>query len=341
MARVLVTHSETHPVDVELITELLDEHEVRTLEIPYRGLEHDLQEEFIEALEGCEALLLRPGVVSRRVIEESPSLRVIAIHGSGYERVDLEAATEHGVVVANNPGSSGPGVVEHTFGLLFTLIRELPEIFERTAAGEWVEARYHTRELNHTTLGVVGLGRIGFRVASIASQAFDAEVLGYDPYVSGERRSSIYPRFDRETVEDAGIELCSLEALLDRSDVVTLHVPRTEETMGMIGAGELERLEGKFLINTCRGGVIDEPALIDAVERDTFAGVALDVMEKEPPSPDNPLLGADGVLVTPHVAGISDAYLERAAQMATDVIRTVLEGGTPETVVNPAVLADE
>lgn len=109
----------------------------------------------------------------------------------------------------------------------------------------------------------------------------------------------------------------------------------------MIGAGELERLEGKFLINTCRGGVIDEPALIDAVERDTFAGVALDVMEKEPPSPDNPLLGADGVLVTPHVAGISDAYLERAAQMATDVIRTVLEGGTPETVVNPAVLADE
>lgn len=338
MARILVTHSDSHPVDVELFTELMSDHEVRALKIPVPGTEARFDEGIAEALDGCDGVFLRPGVITREMMESLPDLAVIAIHGSGYDRVDIEAATEHGIIVSNNPTSSGPGVVEHTFGLMFSLIRRLPEIFDRTASGEWVEARIHPLELNAMTIGVVGLGGIGFRVASIASQSFDATVLGHDPYVSGERQSPIYPKYSRSEVEAAGIALTGLDDLLDRSDLVTLHTPRTAETEKLIGAAELERLAGKYLINTSRGGVIDETALIEAVERDLFAGVGLDVLAQEPPEAENSLLLSDAVLTTPHIAGISDAYLDRAARLAADCIQTALDGGVPETTVNPSVV---
>ena len=337
MAKILVTYSDSHPVDVELFTELLSDHDIRSLKIPVPGTEARYDEGIADALEGCDALFLRPGVITREMMESLPDLKVIAIHGSGYDRVDIEAATDHGIIVSNNPTSSGPGVVEHTFGLMFSLIRRMPEIFDRTASGEWVEARIHPLELNAMTIGVVGLGGIGFRVASIASESFDATVLGYDPYVSGERDSPIYPKYSRSEVEAAGIELTGLHDLLERSDLVTLHTPRTAETEQMIGTEELDRLAGKYLINTSRGGVIDEAALIDAVERDFFAGVALDVLAQEPPESDNPLLRSDSVLTTPHIAGISDAYLDRAARLAATCIQTALDGKLPETTVNPEV----
>lgn len=337
MARILVTRSDSHPVDVEAFRGHLPTHDIATLEVPYRGLDSDARIELIEALEDREILFLRPGKLTAAVFEGAPSLRMVAIHGSGYDRVDLEAATAHDVVVTHNPDAVWPGVLEHTFGLIFSLMRSLPTVFERTNAGEWNAVRDHPRELSTATLGVVGLGRIGFQVARVAAEGFGADVLGYDPYVDGSAQSPIYPRYGREAVEALGVDLVSLETLLERAGVVTVHVPKTDETVGLLGADELDRMAGSYLINTARGGIVDEEALLEAIEADRLAGVALDVLEQEPPSADDSLLRSPSVLTTPHIAGISDGYLERAAAQAAEKIDRYLGGERPPNVLNPKV----
>ena len=294
----------------------------------------------IEALRDREALFLRPGRVDEAILEAAGELELIAIHGSGYDRVDVEAATRHGVIVTHNPDAVWPGVVEHTFGVCFTLLRDLPTVFEETAAGKWNEVRDHPRELQTATLGVIGLGRIGYQVARVAAEGFGATVLGYDPYVDGSAISPIYPRYDQASVEALGVDVVGLDRLLEESDIVSLHAPKTEETIGMIGESELEKLHGDYLINTARGGIIDEPALLAAVEDDALAGVALDVLEQEPPDPDDPLLRSDRVLTTPHIAGISDGYLERAATQGAAKIRDHFAGEVPANVLNPSVLEE-
>ena len=153
----------------------------------------------------------------------------------------------------------------------------------------------------------------------------------------GQRESSIYPRTSAEETREIGIELLELETLLDRADIVTIHTPLTAETEGLIGESELRRLTDSYLVNTARGGVIDEEALIRAVEADQLAGVALDVLATEPPDSDNPLLRSPDVLVTPHTAGTSEGYLKRAAEQSAAKVGTVLRGGRPETTVNPQV----
>ena len=337
MPTVVVTHSETHPVRVPVVERQLPDCTIETLQYPPGPLDGGDEEALIDALDGAEALLLRPGTVSRHVFENAPDLRIVAVHGSGYGRVDLDAATEHGVVVTHSPGAPGPAVVEHTFGLIFALLRDLIEVNARTTNGEWNTARRTHTELGECTLGVVGLGTIGFEVATRARDAFGSTVIGYDPYVMGERTSGIYPRVSAREVEDAGIELADLHALLDRADIVTLHVPLMEGTSGLIGADELRRLTDCYLVNTARGGVVDEDALITAVEDERLAGVALDVLSVEPPGSDHPLLRSEDVLVTPHTAGVTGGYLTRAAELGAEKIRTVLDGERPDTTVNPDV----
>ncbi|MFB6211911.1 MAG: NAD(P)-dependent oxidoreductase [Halobacteriales archaeon] len=340
MARVLVTHSDTHPVLVDRFTDALDNDvEVVTHSLPAGGIYVGESGTLIDALAGCDALFMRPGNITGEVIRAT-DLEIIAVHGSGYDHVDTAAASQHGVLVTHNPEAPAPGVVEHVFGLIVTMLRNLPERMELTAAGRWADAREMVGELGQQTLGVVGLGTIGFAIAKRAREAFGATVLGYDPYVTGDREDAIYPRYDRKTVESAGIELSGFEALLDRADIVTLHVPKTAETTGMIGAAELDRLEGSYLINTSRGGVVDETALLGAVRRDALAGVGLDVMATEPPDSDDPLLGQSNVFVTPHIASATQGYLERAAENGAAKIQAVLDGQRPSYLVNPDTIDD-
>ena len=338
MPSALLTTSESRPVREDVLAaELSDEWRVETFEIDAPGLEHGSTVELAAAADGHDALVLRPGTATRALFEQASSLRALAVYGSGYDRVDLEAATDHGVVVTHSPRAPGPAVVEYTIAAMTVLLRDFLGIHERTTAGEWEAAKSMGRELGRTTVGVVGLGTIGFDVARRVD-AMGADVLGYDPYVAGERTdSAIYPRVDRGSVEAAGVELVGLDALLERADVVSLHVPLTDDTAGLIGPEALAALEGDYLINVARGGVVDEGALADAVDDGLLGGVVLDVTVSEPPESDDPLLTSPDVLVTPHVAGVTDGYLERGARLAARKLETIFAGGRPDTVVNPSV----
>lgn len=335
MAVVNVTYSETHPVRIPLIEEALSEHTVDPLEVEPGPFDPAIEP--TDVADDVGALVVRPGAVPRRVFENAPALEVVAVHGSGYGRVDLEAATEHDVVVTHNPGGTGPAVAEHALGMMLALLRDFPGVAERTNAGEWNAARRKNVELDRQTVGIVGLGTIGFDLAQRLSNAFDADLLGYDPYVTGQRESSIYPRVSAAEVRSAGIELTDLETLLDRSDIVSLHTPLTADTAGLIGEDELRRLTDGYLVNTARGGVVDENALARAVEEDRLAGVALDVLDAEPPDSEHPLLRSPEVLITPHIAAATEGYLERAAKLSAEKIDTVFGGVKPETTVNPEV----
>ena len=338
MHSVLVTTSESRPVRADLLTaELPEEWTVEMYEIDADGLERGTGDELAAAANGHDALVLRPGVADRALFDGAPSLEVLAVYGSGYDRVDLEAAAEHGVVVTHSPGAPGPAVVEYTVASMTMLLWNTLGIHEQTMNGDWQAAKSMGRELGRTTVGIVGLGTIGFEAAKRAS-ARGANVIGYDPYVAGDRTDSpIYPRYTRSEVENAGIELASLDDLVKRAELVSLHTPLTADTEGLIGEHELDALAGGYLINVARGGVVDEQALAAAVEDDQLAGVVLDVLSAEPPDADDPLLTAPNVIVTPHVAGVTDGYLERGARLAAEKVETVLGGGRPETVVNPDV----
>jgi len=335
MPTVGVTYSETHPVQTELIEETIPDFDIKPVELAAGPLEGD--EELLEVAEELDAIVLRPGSITRRLLEKASNLEHVAVHGSGYGRVDLEAATEHGVVVTHNPGGPGPAVAEHALGMMLSLLRDFTGVVERTRDGEWNTARRMNTELDQLTVGVIGLGIIGFDVAQRVSNAFDSRVLGYDPYVMGQRDSLIYPRISAEEAQAAGVELTEFEDLLDESDVVTIHTPLTDDTRHIMGEEEFDRLTDSYFVNTARGGVVDEPALIRAVEEDKLAGVALDVLDTEPPSSDNPLLRSPDVMVTPHTAGVSNGYLDRAAVLSAEKVEEVLQDGQPGTTLNPEV----
>lgn len=328
-----VTYTEGYPLRVDVFREELgDHHEIKEIELSGRADVEGLAAE----VGVCDALYMRPGTVTRDVIEAAPELEVIAINGSGYDHVDLDAATEHGIVVTHNPGAPGPAVVEHTFGLIFSTLRKIPYDVQQTENGKWPSGRVDP-ELSQLTMGVVGLGTIGFEVAKKAIQAFDVDVIAYDPYVDGDRDSPFWPRFGRETVVEAGIELVDFDSVFERADLVSLHVPHTAETERMVDEEALGALEGGFLVNNSRGPVVDQNALVALAREDHFAGVALDVLETEPPAPDNPLLAMRDVYVTPHRGASSDMFLERSARLAAQKITTVRNGGEPDTTLNPDV----
>lgn len=335
MPRVLVAYTDEHPVDIVRFRERI-EAEVDTVEMPVEN--NDAQADVvIAALDGHDGLFVRSGHLPARVFDAAPALRMVALHGSGYDHVDLAAATEHGVIVTHNPEGPGPAVVEHTIGFMISLLRDLPRRFEQTAEGDWSAAREMLPELGRQTVGVIGLGTIGFPVAEALLDAFGAEVIGYDPYLTGERESPIWPRFSREQVETAGVELVGIDALFNRASIITIHTPLTSDTDGLVGRDLLERLDGGYVINVARGGVVDEPALAAALDEGDVIRAGLDVLTSEPPPADHPLLGRPDVYVTPHVASVTDGYLERAAEVGARKLTTGLTGGRPDYVVNPWV----
>lgn len=336
MPDVLVVESSSHPIETETFRDALgSEYAVSNLELPPGSLHVRADDELTAALDGVDAVFTRAGALTESVLDATTHLQVIAVHGSGYDHIDVDAATANDIVVTHNPEGPGPAVVEHTIAQMILLLREFPARFAQTAEGEW--SRDPVRELSEQTVGVVGLGYIGSRVAEIASETFGADVIGYDPYVDGTRDSDIWPRVDRQEVEAAGVELVDEDDLFSRADVVTLHTPLTDRTADLVSDGELAALEGGYLVNTARGGVVDEDALLTAVESGTIAGAALDVLNEEPPEATDPLLDHPRIHVTPHIASATAAYPRRAAEAAAEKIQMVLSGERPATVVNPAV----
>lgn len=317
---VLITRR-THPIGVSLIEA---EAVVRTLLNPGRA---DLR----QALPGVHGIIAGISVMfDGDMLDSAPDLLVLARHGVGMDNVDLPAATERGICVLYTPQAMITAVAEHAVGLMFAVAKSFKK-------GDLAlrEGKYHTRDLLGSvdlygkTLGVVGCGRIGSRVARMCRNGLGMNVLTYDPYVSDEQ------------IANAGASrAASLDEMLQASDVVTIHVPLNDETRHMIGRGQLSIMKSSaYLINTARGPVIDEQALIGALQAQKIAGAAMDVFEPEPPVADNPLFSLPNVIATPHSAGSSLECLQRIAVAVSRGILDVFSGRQPdgEALANPEV----
>ncbi len=260
---------------------------------------------------GAVAILSRQGPVTAEVMEAAPALRVVARHGVGVDDVDVLEASKRGIVVTRAPGSNTQAVAEHTLALILALAKNLPGFSAQVAAGAWRGAADKGRDIAGLRLGLLGCGAIGRATARLAG-AFGMEVAGYDPV--SPPAGAIAP-------------VASLAALLPATDVLSLHLPYSAETRHVIGAAELALLPaGATVINTARGGLIDEDALLAAIQAGHIAGAGLDVFEDEPPAHGHKLRGHPKVIATPHVAGVTDGSLVNMGVMAAECIVAVLQG---------------
>ncbi|MEU3861192.1 2-hydroxyacid dehydrogenase [Streptomyces sp. NPDC028722] len=268
----------------------------------------DAEEELIGALDGAQVLVTQMGPVTERVLEACPALRLVVVCRGGPVNVNLDAARRHGVLVCFAPGRNAAATAEFTVGLLLAALRRIPQAHDLLARqGSWAGATYYTYEhsgleLEDLPVGLVGYGAVGSRVARVLC-AFGARVMVYDPYVRGEVH---------------GLRLTSLDDLLRRSAVISLHARLTEETRGLIGARELALLPpGAVVVNAARGPLLDEDALCDALGQGRLSAAALDTYAREPLPPDSRLRPLAGrVVLTPHLGGASRAVAQKAARIA-------------------------
>jgi D-3-phosphoglycerate dehydrogenase len=262
------------------------------------------------------------------VMDRSPELRVIARTGIGYDNVVVADATARGIAVCIAPDSPTISTAEHTITLLLAVARRLKRSDSDLRAGQIQDffSAYTGVEVYGRRLGLLGLGRIGSRVAGIA-QALGMRVVGYDPYITDEQAARL------------GVErAATFEDVLRKADFVSLHLPLSAETRHVINAQRLAMMRpGAILINCARGGLVDEAALLDALDRGHLHGVGLDVWEREPPSPTHPLLGRDDVVATPHIAAATGASKDRLWRSALAQVFQVLRGERPPFLVNPEV----
>jgi len=277
-------------------------------------------DELLDAVADANALIVRSGTdVDEAVFEAAEDLVIVGRAGIGVDNIDIDAATDHGVIVANAPQGNVRAAAEHTVAMAFAAARWIPQAHTRLSDGEWAKSDYLGREVNNKTLGIVGLGRVGQEVAK-RLDSLGMELVVFDPYISEERAA----QFGAELIDD-------LDDCLERADFVTIHTPLLPETENMIGADELELLDDGFLINCARGGIVDEAALADAVENGPMAGAALDVFAEEPVSEDSPLLDVDEIVVTPHLGASTEAAQEN---VAVDTADQVIAAFDEEPVLN-------
>jgi D-3-phosphoglycerate dehydrogenase len=280
------------------------------------------------AVAQAEVALTQMAPFTERVLDAAPKLRLIACCRGGPVNINVRAATARGVIVCYAPGRNAAAAAEHTIGLILAALRRIPQTHAALRGGEWAGGDYAYdncgRELAGGTVGLVGYGAVGRRVATVL-RAFGAEVLVADPYA--------------DPVTATEVTLVSLDELLRRSQVVSLHARLTPETERLIGARELALLPaGAVLVNTARGGLLDYPALADALESGRLAAAGLDVYDVEPPPPDSPLLRLPGVVGTPHLGGATRQTAERAARIVAVEAARYLRGEPPRNVANPEVL---
>ncbi len=275
----------------------------------------------------ADAVVIRLFTVSAQDMEQAPHLKVIAKHGVGVDSIDLQAATARRIPVVYTPTANANAVAEHTLTLMLALARRIGP-----AAAAMQEGNFAARdtlggfELAGRTLAVVGLGRIGARVTQMAALGLDMTVYGYDPFV------------DKSQYDGPAILVDSLEELLPKADILTLHAPLTPETHNLINADTLQLLKPEcHIVNTSRGAAVDELALADALNQGRIAGAALDVFSAEPLPKDHPLYQTPNTLLTPHLAGITQESLVRMSLHAAQGILAVLQGNKPDHVFNPEI----
>jgi phosphoglycerate dehydrogenase-like enzyme len=280
--------------------------------------DHRLSEaDLIEVMPEVDALLAGGDPVTGRMIEVAPRLRAIARAGVGFESVDLPTATAHRIPVAITPGANHASVAEQVFALLLALPRQVIGLDRSIREGGW-DRRRTIRPLRNTTMGIVGLGRIG-RAVAMRAVGFGMKVVAFD------RRGNA--EFERQY----GIRRVSFDELLAESDVVSVHLPQSEATRGVFNRRAFARMRpGAIFINSARGGVVVEADLAESLASGHLAGAGLDVMEFEPPRPDNPLLALPNVVLSPHVGGVDTMALDDMAEQAAQCVIDLYRGRWPE-----------
>ncbi len=286
-------------------------------------------EELVDLIRGYEALIVRSETkATAQVIQAGERLRVIGRAGTGVDNIDLDAATERGVVVVNAPLGNVISAAEHTIALMLALARSLPAAQASLRAGRWERQKFVGVELRGKTLGVVGLGQVGSEVARRA-RGLEMRVVTQDPYVPPERAQGL------------GVELVSLDELLQQSDFITLHVRLTATTRDLLGDEQLAKVKpGVYLINTARGELIDEGALVRAIDDGRVAGAGIDVFREEPPG-ESPLLTHELIIVTPHLGSLTAEAQERAAVDVAQEVLSVLRGEPARYAVNAPLVSAE
>lgn len=254
--------------------------------------------------------------VNAELLRAAKILKVIGRAGAGYDNIDIPAASQQGIVVCYSPEENAVSVAEHVFGLLLALARKIPAADRSVKNGGWERKKYHGHELMGKTLGILGLGKIGFRVA-LRAKAFGMRLLAHDAYLS---TTSLQ-------VTESGAMLVSLDELLAQADFLTIHLPLTKETKGLLNRQAFQKMKPtSFLINTSRGEVLVEEDLYQALREGKIAGAALDVRGEEPPAKESPLHGLENVILTPHTAGLTYEAQEKVVAAVAEDVDRVLSG---------------
>ena len=287
-------------------------------------LEKRLSEsELLPLVRDVEAMVVRSETkVTRKMLEAAAKLRIVGRAGVGVDNVDVEAATQRGIVVVNTPGGNTISTAELTFSMLMSLARKIPQAHASMKAGEWNRKAFHGVELYNKTLGILGMGRIGSEVARRAI-VFGLRVLAYDPYLALSRAKALQ------------VELLELDEIYARADFITVHMPMTDETRGMIDAAAFAKMKkGVRVLNCARGGIVNEKDLCDAIQSGHVAGAALDVYEVEPPPKDFPLRDLPQVIMTPHLGASTEEAQENVGIEVAEAITDYLVNGAVRNAVN-------
>jgi D-3-phosphoglycerate dehydrogenase / 2-oxoglutarate reductase len=310
--------------DVTIEREILN---ARGYELVVAGCTSD--DEIVAVAESAPAILNGTYWMGPDLFVRLPALRVVIRGGTGYEKIDIDAATRAGVVVCNTIDYGADEVANHAFGMLLALNRKLlrlDDAVRKGIRGPAQEMMPHTGRITGQTLGLISFGAIAKAVAQRAI-GFDMRVIAYDPYVEEAR------------ARELGVELVGLEELLSSSDYVSVHTPLSRDTQGLLGPSELALMrESAYIVLTSRGGVVDEVALADALREGQIAGAGIDVWEREPPQVDNPLLRLDNVIASMHIASYSEVSEPIRRRKRAESAADVLDGVMPYSLVNPEVL---
>ena len=298
------------------------------VDVEYRpGMKED---ELCGVIGEFDGLIIRSATkVTPRVVEAAKNLKVIGRAGIGVDNVDIPAASRRGIVVMNTPTGNAVTTAEHALTLLTSLARKIPQAVASTRAGKWEKNKFEGREIAHKTLGIIGLGNIG-RIVADRAQGLKLKVIGVDPVMSRDKAASL------------GVELVSLDQLFERADFITIHTPLTRETKHLIDDVAFGKMkEGALLVNAARGGIVDEAALVRAIEAGKVGGAALDVFEKEPLAPDHPLHALDAVICTPHLGASTQEAQDRVAvEIGEQVAAFLLKGEVRNAINVPALPAE-
>ncbi len=288
-------------------------------------------ETVIPLIKDAQGLILRTGItITRELLAAADELLVISRTGGGLDNVDVAAATEKEIIVTSNLGVNTISVAEHVLSMMLALSKKLYLLDSAVRQGNFgIRYRNLPRDLHGKTIGLLGFGRIGSAIGKMCRQIFDMQVLAYDPYLTAEKKNELSP----------GVKFVEAEELLSNSDVISIHVPLTDQTRHLVDSPEISLMKSDaILINASRGGVVNEAALCEALQNNRIAGAGLDVFSREPVPEDHPLLKLENVILTPHSAALTSECVTRMATEAAKCVLDVFAGRQPPNVANRQIL---